>query len=199
MRFRVVVQSRVLHRHRPWEEPRGSGARSARAVPPPCGARTARAEEVAARSAAGGGVLLRRLAREGRAQRDRGTLWQRCAQLLVPGPPRARHASRVAVIIAVFIAICGTSAGAAGDAAAGRRKALQCQTCHGLDGLSKLPEAPHLAGQPEPYLVKSLNDYRTGTRKHDMMSLVVQPLTDEDVADLAAYYAAIEITTTPPK
>ena len=99
------------------------------------------------------------------------------------------------MIIAVFIAICGTSAGAAGDAAAGRRKALQCQTY----GLSKLPEAPHLAGQPEPYLVKSLNDYRTGTRKHDMMSLVVQPLTDEDVADLAAYYAAIEITTTPPK
>jgi cytochrome c553 len=87
---------------------------------------------------------------------------------------------------------------AAGDAAAGRRKALQCQTCHGLDGLSKLPEAPHLAGQPEPYLVKSLNDYRTGARRHDMMTIVVQPLTDQDVADLAAYYAAIEFTAKPP-
>ena len=86
----------------------------------------------------------------------------------------------------------------AGDPAAGRRKALQCQACHGLDGLSKLPEAPHLAGQPVPYLVKSLNDYRHGVRKHDMMTIVVAPLTDQDVADLAAYYAAIEITVKSP-
>jgi cytochrome c553 len=87
---------------------------------------------------------------------------------------------------------------AAADVAAGRRKALQCQTCHGLDGLSRLPEAPHLAGQPEPYLRKSLNDYRKGVRTHDMMTLVVRDLTDQDVADLAAYYAAIEITVKLP-
>jgi cytochrome c553 len=87
---------------------------------------------------------------------------------------------------------------AAADVAAGRRKALQCQTCHGLDGLSKLPEAPHLAGQPEPYLAKSLNDYRKGVRTHDMMTLVVRDLTDQDVADLAAYYAAIEISVKTP-
>jgi len=88
---------------------------------------------------------------------------------------------------------------AAGDIAAGRRKALQCQTCHGLDGLSKLPEAPSLAGQPEPYLIKSLNDYRSGARQHDMMTLVVKPLTDQDVADLAAYYAAIELSVKAPQ
>jgi cytochrome c553 len=70
---------------------------------------------------------------------------------------------------------------------------------HGLDGLSKLPEAPHLAGQPEQYLVKSLNEYRSGARKNDMMSLVAPALSDQDVADLAAYYAAIEISATPPK
>jgi len=93
----------------------------------------------------------------------------------------------------------GSFALAAGDPVAGKRKALQCQTCHGLDGLSKLPEAPHLAGQPEPYLVKSLNDYRRGVRKHDMMTIVVTPLTDQDVADLAAYYSAIQITVTPPQ
>jgi cytochrome c553 len=86
----------------------------------------------------------------------------------------------------------------AADVAAGRRKALQCQTCHGLDGMSKLPEAPNLAGQPEPYLAKSLNDYRKGVRQHDMMTLVVRDLTDQDVADLAAYYAAIEIAVKPP-
>ena len=61
-----------------------------------------------------------------------------------------------------------------------------------------MPEAPNIVGQPEPYLVKSLNDYRKGIRKHDMMTIVVQPLTDQDVADLAAYYAAIEVSVKPP-
>jgi cytochrome c553 len=88
---------------------------------------------------------------------------------------------------------------ASGDIKAGRQKALQCQTCHGLDGLSKLPEAPNLGGQPEVYLAKSLDDFRKGIRKNDMMSIVVEKLTDQDVADLAAYYAAIEVSTKLPK
>ena len=87
----------------------------------------------------------------------------------------------------------------AADAAAGRQKAVQCQACHGLDGLSKLPEAPHIAGQPEPYLIKALTDYRKGIRKNEFMSLVVQQLNDRDVADIAAYYAAIEVTVKLPK
>jgi cytochrome c553 len=99
-------------------------------------------------------------------------------------------------ILLVIAAI--SPARAAGDAAAGRQKALQCQTCHGLDGLSRLPEAPHLAGQPEAYLVKALNDYREGARKNEMMSVVAPALSDQDVADLAAYYAAIEIEAKPP-
>jgi cytochrome c553 len=86
-----------------------------------------------------------------------------------------------------------------GDIVAGRRKALQCQTCHGLDGLSKQPDSPNLAGQPQGYLVKALNEFRHGARKNEMMSLVVQQLSDQDVADLAAYYAAIGITAAPPK
>jgi cytochrome c553 len=73
------------------------------------------------------------------------------------------------------------------------------QTCHGLDGLSKIPDAPNIAGSPVGYLVKSLNAFRKGERKNDMMSIVVQPLTDQDVTDLAAYYAAIEVTVKLPK
>jgi cytochrome c553 len=103
------------------------------------------------------------------------------------------------MIALALLPLVASAAAAAGDVAAGRRKALQCQTCHGLDGLSKLPEAPHLAGQPEQYLAKSLNEYRSGARKNDMMSLVAPALSDQDVADLAAYYAAIEISATPPK
>jgi cytochrome c553 len=106
----------------------------------------------------------------------------------------------VMLIVALFLVSPAADAPAvAGDVAAGRRKALQCQACHGLDGLSRLPEAPHLAGQPERYLEKSLSEYRTGVRKDEMMALVVKDLTDQDIADLAAYYSAIEISAQPPK
>ena len=75
-----------------------------------------------------------------------------------------------------------------------------CQTCHGLDGKAKIPEAPNLAGQSELYLVKALKDYRSGARKNDMMSLVAPTLKDKDIDDLAAYYSAIEVTVgAPPK
>ena len=87
---------------------------------------------------------------------------------------------------------------AAGNVAAGRQKAMQCQTCHGLDGLSKMPEAPNIAGSPEQYLVRQLNAFRKADRKNEMMSVVVQQLSDQDVADLAAYYAAIEVTVKVP-
>jgi cytochrome c553 len=87
----------------------------------------------------------------------------------------------------------------AGDVVVGRQKAVQCQACHGLDGLSKLPDAPHIAGQPEPYLVKALNDYRKGARKNELMSIVVRQLNDKDISDIAAYYAAIEVSVKLPK
>ena len=78
---------------------------------------------------------------------------------------------------------------AAGDAAAGRQKAIQCQACHGLDGLAKIPGAPHIAGQVEEYLVKSMRAYQSGARKDEMMTVVMRQLSEDDIADLAAYYA----------
>jgi cytochrome c553 len=57
-----------------------------------------------------------------------------------------------------------------------------------------------LAGQTELYLIKSLQDYRAGARKNDMMSIVAAALKDQDISDLAAYYAAIPVTVgAPPK
>ncbi len=67
-----------------------------------------------------------------------------------------------------------------------------------MDGKAKIPEAPSLAGQSAVYLNKALNDYRSGARKNDMMSLVTPTLKDKDVEDLAAYYSAIEVTVSPP-
>jgi cytochrome c553 len=79
----------------------------------------------------------------------------------------------------------------AGDAAVGMKKAHQCQSCHGLDGIAKIPEAPNLAGQNEQYLVKALGDFKSGDRKNDIMSLIAPNLSDTDIADLAAYYSSL--------
>ena len=95
------------------------------------------------------------------------------------------------------LAVVSTEAGA-GDAKAGRKSAIACQTCHGLDGVSKLPEAPNLSGQVEPYLVKALKEYRDGTRRNEIMNVVAKPLSDIEIADLAAYYAAIQVDVLPP-
>jgi len=106
---------------------------------------------------------------------------------------------KVALITGCAAAACAAGQGlAAGDVSAGRQKALMCQTCHGLDGRAKIPEAPNLAGQNALYLAKALKDYRSGARKNDMMSLVAPTLKDKDIDDLAAYYSAIEVTVAPP-
>jgi cytochrome c553 len=68
-----------------------------------------------------------------------------------------------------------------------------CQACHGLDGLSKVPDAPNLAGQTEPYLLTQLQAFKSGARKNEAMSLVISSLSDQDVEDLAAYFSAIEV------
>jgi cytochrome c553 len=93
---------------------------------------------------------------------------------------------------ACFLAI-GTGPGYAGDVKVGQKKALMCQACHGLDGLSKVPDAPNIAGQLEPYLVAQLQTFKSGARKSDSMSVVASSLSDQDIEDLAAYFSAIEI------
>jgi len=81
----------------------------------------------------------------------------------------------------------------AADVATGRAKALMCQACHGTDGLSKVPDAPNIAGQTEGYLAAQLQAFRAGTRKNETMNVVTSTLSDADIANLAAYFSAIEI------
>jgi cytochrome c553 len=84
---------------------------------------------------------------------------------------------------------------AQGDTKAGRAKAESiCAVCHGLDGMAKIPEAPNLAGQNENYLMAQLQAFKSGERKNEMMSVVIQNLSDDDIENLAAYYSAIEIS-----
>ncbi len=87
----------------------------------------------------------------------------------------------------------------AADAAAGRKKARQCQTCHGIDGIARIPIAPHIAGESEIYLITQLKAFRSGKRTHEIMSVIAKDLSDEDQADLAAWYAAIKIEATLPQ
>lgn len=107
-----------------------------------------------------------------------------------------RLAGAVAVAAAATLSV---AAAHAGDLAAGRQKALQCQACHGLDGLSKMPGAPNIAGQPVEYLVKALNEFRHGVRRNEMMSVAAQTLSDADVTNLAAYYGAIAVSVELPE
>jgi len=104
-----------------------------------------------------------------------------------------------AALAAVFILSAGFGPALAGDAHAGHDKARQCQVCHGMDGLAKVPDAPNLAGDSTIYIEAQLKAFRSGERTHQQMSIVAQGLSDADIADLAAYYAAIEVTVKVPE
>ena len=93
---------------------------------------------------------------------------------------------------AAFLALAAQHA-AAGDAKAGRAKAQMCQACHGVDGMSKVPDAPNLAGQVEGYLATQLHAFKSGARKSEAMTLVASTLSDQDIDNLAAWYSSIEI------
>ena len=105
----------------------------------------------------------------------------------------------ILIIIPILTALATLPAAAAGDAEAGKKKAQMCQACHGLDGLAKLPDAPNLAGQNPVYLVKALGDYKSGARKHEVMSVAAATLSPEDIADLAAYFSSIKVTVEAQK
>ncbi|MEZ8826830.1 cytochrome c [Vibrio amylolyticus] len=83
----------------------------------------------------------------------------------------------------------------AGDAAVGKVKSAICAACHGADGMAMIPGYPHLKGQNEQYLVSSIKAYKNKERNGGQ-SAVMQPmaamLSDEDIANLAAYYSSLK-------
>jgi cytochrome c553 len=100
--------------------------------------------------------------------------------------------------LGVFLSCLEPALVEAADARAGRQKITACQACHGLDGLSKTPESPNLAGQVESYLVKALMEYKSGARQNESMNIVAKDLSDQDMADIAAYYSSIQVEVLPP-
>lgn len=79
---------------------------------------------------------------------------------------------------------------AKGNVEAGKAKSATCAACHGADGVSTVPSFPKLAGQHYDYLYQALKDYKAGRRKNPIMAGQVANLSDEDMADLAAYFSA---------
>jgi cytochrome c553 len=95
-------------------------------------------------------------------------------------------------LLALLLASPPVALLAEGTPAAGQAKAKVCEACHGLDGKSIAPNYPHLAGQHEDYLVKALADYRAGRRTNPIMAPMAANLSDQDIEDLAAWYASQE-------
>lgn len=83
-----------------------------------------------------------------------------------------------------------SAAYAAGDAEAGKSKVMMCSACHGADGNSPIPNFPKIAGQGEGYIVKQLIDIRDGVRNVPEMVPFVMGVSDQDFADIGAFYAA---------
>jgi len=78
----------------------------------------------------------------------------------------------------------------AGDPDAGREKSAVCAACHGADGNSTIPANPILAGQHRDYLEQVLHEYRSGARPNPVMAGMAAPLSDEDIADIAAWFSS---------
>lgn len=96
----------------------------------------------------------------------------------------------VSLLLTLGVCAGAQAADLAGNAAAGQGKAMVCGACHGLDGNSVPGNFPKLAGQGERYLLKQLHEIKDGKRTVLEMTGLLVPLSDQDLADIAAWYAS---------
>ena len=97
-----------------------------------------------------------------------------------------------ALMVAAVVALLGTvGAAQAADAAAGKAKAAACAGCHGANGEGTGPN-PALAGMPAAKFTAAMKDYKSGKRANAVMKNFATPLSDDDIANLAAHYASLK-------
>jgi cytochrome c553 len=105
-----------------------------------------------------------------------------------------RRLISAAAACSLFAAAWPLCAAEAGDPAAGKSKNSMCIGCHGIPGYhTAFPDVyrvPKIGGQHAAYIVKALQEYKSGNRSHPSMRAIAAGLSDKDMADLAAYYAA---------
>jgi len=94
------------------------------------------------------------------------------------------------VLTGLAISITASAWAEGGNAEAGKTKSASCAACHGADGNSTNPEWPKLAGQHASYIMKQLANFKEDKRVNAIMSPMAKPLSEQEVADLAAYFAS---------
>lgn len=94
-------------------------------------------------------------------------------------------------LVVLFLLTFQASVMAAGDPVKGEQKSILCASCHGEQGIGLGPLWPNLAGQKFGYLAKQMRDFRDGRRSDPMMEGLLKELSDEDIDNLAAYYAQL--------
>lgn len=108
--------------------------------------------------------------------------------------------NKLALALIAVIGLMSTAASAGDDVKAGKDKAQPCFACHGENGISPAPDMyPHLAGQHASYLVQALKDYKEGRRQNQIMTGMAEPLSEQDMEDIAAYYASLPGLITVPR
>jgi cytochrome c553 len=99
---------------------------------------------------------------------------------------KASHIGAIVMALSGLVSFASTAA----DIEAGKAKSAVCAACHGADGNSANSAWPSLAGQHANYIYKQLNDYKTGRRVNASMTGMVALLNDEDMKNVAAYFAS---------
>jgi cytochrome c553 len=99
------------------------------------------------------------------------------------------------ITIAAIVAFAGTALGAAPDPKKGGAISKQCGACHGNDGISVDNNIPNLAGQHFLYLQEQMNAYKKRTRDNPIMNQMISSLSQEQIDDIAAFYASVSIRT----
>jgi cytochrome c553 len=105
----------------------------------------------------------------------------------------------IIILATVILASFSSSIIAAGDTEAGQTKSATCMGCHGLAGNSNIATVPKLAGQGEAYLLKQLQNFKSGERNNAIMAGVASLLSEQDMMDIAAYYSIQTITENSAK
>ena len=105
----------------------------------------------------------------------------------------------IIILATVLLASFSSSIIAAGDAEAGQTKSATCMGCHGLAGNSAIATIPKLAGQGEVYLLKQLQNFKSGERNNAIMAGVASLLSEQDMMDIAAYYSIQTISENSAK
>jgi len=75
----------------------------------------------------------------------------------------------------------------------------QCKTCHGVNGMAKIPMAPNIAGTARGYLEQQLKHYKSGKRENEIMSVIAKDLTRDDIKAAAKWYSSLKVTVEIPE